>query len=237
MTYHKIESEVSKFSALANNWWDLSGPSSPLHMFNELRLQYILSILGSNFKNNNNLKIIDIGCGGGILCESLFFNGFQDVLGVDPSSELIAAAKNRSLESGSKIRYKEDDISTINETFDLVVCSEVLEHVKDPDLLVKKAFSRLNENGLLVISTINKTAASFFECIFAPEYIMNIIPKGTHNWKMFIDPYFLVRRIDKNKFKIHSMQGVGYDLLQKRVFLRESIRSNYFLSIKKTKNV
>jgi len=180
------QQEVQKFSELAEKWWDKSGDFKPLHVINPLRANYIASKVDLTGK-----KILDVGCGGGILAEALSDAG-AIVTGIDAAGPGIEIAKLHAQDNNKSINYMEstaeDLLNSSEEKFDIVTCLEVLEHVPDPELLVRTCINLLKSEGDLFLSTINKNPRSWITAIVGAEYIFNILPKGTHEFNKFIKP-------------------------------------------------
>ena len=179
------KSEIEKFSSLADQWWDPSGKFKPLHLINPLRADYISSKV--NLKNK---KILDVGCGGGILAESLALKG-ANVKGIDLADGPLEVAKIREQKRNLGITYEKIETSKLikkKEKFDVITCLEMLEHVPDPEKTVKECSELLNNNGDIFFSTINRNLKAFTLAILGAEYILNILPKGTHDYEKLIKP-------------------------------------------------
>ena len=177
------------FDELSEEWWDEQGSFKALHSFNLIRLNFIQNkIKKDTFKN---YKVLDIGCGGGILCEPLARLG-ANVTGIDTNKKAIQIAKNHALRSKLKINYINTDIMKINERdFDFITCMEVLEHVEEPESIILQSKKLLKRNGLFLGSTINRTISSMILAIFAAEKIVRLVREGTHEWKSVIKPRYL----------------------------------------------
>ena len=190
-------SEINKFTKMADEWWSTTGKFKPLHKFNPCRIIYIREKLIDHFAldstNQNplkNIKILDIGCGGGLLCEPLKRLG-ADIVGIDAGEKNIAVAKIHAEKSGLEIDYRNQDVEELaqtNEKFDVVLAMEVIEHVADVDLFIKSCAKLLKKNGIIFFATLNRTAKSFLFAIVGAEYILNWLPKGTHDWNKFLKP-------------------------------------------------
>ncbi len=191
------EEETKKFNALADQWWDEKGSFRPLHLLNPCRLDYINSQLSVEFDRSlgqrqpfSGLSFLDVGCGGGLLCEPLSRLG-GSVTGIDRAARNIPIAKQHAQRSGLEIDYRAtaaEDLAEAGETFDVVLCMEVIEHVPDPRQLISICARLLKPSGLLFISTINRNLQSFLFAIIGAEYILRWLPKGTHQWEKFIKP-------------------------------------------------
>ncbi len=212
--------EIDKFSKLASEWWDPNGKFKPLHKFNPVRLNYIKkSILDklkkrSSGKSLKNIKVLDIGCGGGLLCEPLSKLGAK-VIGIDASERNIKIAKTHAKKSKLKINYycasPENFIS--KEKFDVVLNMEIVEHVEDVNLFLKESSKFLKKNGIMFIATLNKTLKSYIFAILGAEYILRWLPIGTHDWNMFISPDKLVKICEKNSLSLDEILGVKYNVI------------------------
>jgi 2-polyprenyl-6-hydroxyphenyl methylase/3-demethylubiquinone-9 3-methyltransferase len=199
------KSEIEKFSSLADQWWDPSGKFKPLHLINPLRADYISSKV--NLKNK---KILDVGCGGGILAESLALKG-ANVKGIDLADGPLEVAKIREQKRNLGITYEKIETSKLikkKEKFDVITCLEMLEHVPDPEKTVKECSELLNNNGDIFFSTINRNLKAFTLAILGAEYILNILPKGTHDYEKLIKPSELLTYIDKGGLDFSEIKGI-----------------------------
>ena len=212
--------EIDKFSRLASEWWDPYGKFKPLHKFNPVRLEYIKESIIKKFKTRSkntslkNIKILDIGCGGGLLCEPLAKLG-ADVVGIDASEKNIKIAKIHAKKNNLKIKYycssPENFIS--NKKFDIILNMEIVEHVKDVNIFLKESSKFLKKNGIMFIATLNKTLKSYIFAIIGAEYILRWLPIGTHDWNMFIRPSTLVEICKKNSLVLDEILGVKYNVV------------------------
>ena len=212
--------EIDKFSKLASEWWDPNGKFKPLHRFNPVRLNYIKKSILDNLKKRSsgkslkNIKVLDIGCGGGLLCEPLSKLGAK-VIGIDASEKNIKIAKTHAKKSKLKINYycasPENFIS--KEKFDVVLNMEIVEHVEDVNLFLKESSKFLKKNGIMFIATLNKTLKSYIFAILGAEYILRWLPIGTHDWNMFISPDKLVKICEKNSLSLDEILGVKYNVI------------------------
>lgn len=198
--------EVAKFEAMAAEWWDPNGKFKPLHMLNPCRLDYITSQIAAEFDRDltqplpfKGLRILDIGCGGGLLSEPMARLG-ADVVGADAAARNIPVAQVHAAQSGLRIDYRHttaEDMAAAGERFDIVLNMEVVEHVADPLAYLTACQMLLKDNGLMICSTLNRNPKSFVMAIIGAEYVMRWLPKGTHEWAKFITPdelYDLIRR-------------------------------------------
>ena len=219
------EDEVARFSRLAGEWWDAHGPMAALHALNPVRLAYIRDRAAAHFGRDPKrldslagLRLLDIGCGAGILCEPLTRLGAA-VTGADPSAENIAAARHHAAQSGVAVDYRNASAETLaeaGETFDVVLAMEVIEHVADVGLFVRLAAALVKPGGLMVVATLNRTVKSFALAIVGAEYILRWLPRGTHQWDKFVTPNELEIAIEQAGLRITGETGVIYDLFADR---------------------
>ena len=231
--FKTMPNETSRlFDELSDQWWDENGSFKALHSFNLVRLEFIKK---KNLKNSlNGLKILDIGCGGGILCEPLSRLG-ADVTGIDSSEKAVEVAKEHAKVKNLKINYINAELSKIERcSFDIITCMEVLEHVENVDKIVSISNSILNKNGVFFGSTINKTLSSYLFAIFFAENILQIIPKGTHEWKKFLKPNYVKKKFLKNGFNNFQVQGVNYNPFKNRWSFSEKTFINYMFFANKS---
>lgn len=223
--------EVDKFSRLAKNWWNPTGELKTLHQVNPLRLKFIQKHTSLDSKG-----IIDIGCGGGILTESLVTTN-NKVSGLDASNEAIAIAKEHSKENKLDISYInstiEDFVASENKQFDVVSCMEMLEHVPDPESIIASIAKITKKDGYFFASTLNRNLKSYLLSIVAAEHILKIVPKGTHEYAKFIKPYELIKAAEKYGFKALEITGVHYNPLNDSLKLGKNADVNYIISFKK----
>jgi 2-polyprenyl-6-hydroxyphenyl methylase/3-demethylubiquinone-9 3-methyltransferase len=225
------QQEVQKFSELAEKWWDKSGDFKPLHIINPLRANYIASKI-----DLSNKKVLDVGCGGGILSEALHDEGAV-VTGIDAAGPGIKIAKLHAEKNSKSITYiestAEDLIQNSQDRYDVVACLEVLEHVPDPKLLVKTCIDLLRPGGKLFLSTINKNPRSWITAIVGAEYIFNILPKGTHEFDKFIKPSDLASFIRSGDAQLIESKGMFYNPLTHKANLNNDLGVNYMMYAKK----
>ena len=231
--------EIDKFSKLAREWWDPNGKFKPLHKFNPVRLDYIKKSILKKLKkrddtNLNNVKILDIGCGGGLLCEPLTRLGAQ-VVGIDASNKNIKIAKIHAKKSDLKINYYCTTPENFNykEKFDVVLNMEIVEHVEDVNLFLKESSKFLKKNGIMFIATLNKTLKSYFFAILGAEYVLRWLPIGTHDWNMFVKPSDLVEICKKNSLMLEEILGVKYNIISRDWELSTDNNVNYMALFKK----
>ncbi len=221
--------EIEKFNLLAHKWWDPTSEFKPLHEINPLRLNFIKSSV--NIKGK---KILDVGCGGGILSESLANEG-ADVTGIDQGDRVIKIAKLHAKESGIKVKYKhiniEDFYKNTDERFDVITCLEMLEHVPDPNSIINTCSKLLMPGGKIYFSTINKNLKAFLFAIIGAEYILNLLPKGTHEYKKFIKPSQLQSWANSNGLSFDSIIGMTYNPITQKYKLSQDTSVNYIVEV------
>ena len=236
-------SEVERFSALAAEWWDPRGKMAPLHKFNPVRIGYIRDRAASRFGRDakrldsmKGLRILDIGCGGGLLSEPLARLG-ASVVGVDPSETNIAAAKQHAAQVELPIDYRcttAEELAETGEQFDMVLAMEVVEHVADVPLFVQSCATMTKPGGLMIAATINRTLKSFALAIVGAEYILRWLPAGTHRWDKFVTPNELEIAMEQGGLRLIADQGVIYNLLRDEWQLSADTDVNYMLTAEKT---
>jgi 2-polyprenyl-6-hydroxyphenyl methylase/3-demethylubiquinone-9 3-methyltransferase len=236
------QDEVARFSRLAAQWWDTRGPMAALHKFNPVRLAYIRDRAAEHFGRDPvrldslaGLRVLDIGCGGGILSEPLARLG-AGVVGADPSESNIAVAKHHAERAGLSIDYRAvpaEALAQSSETFDVVLAMEVVEHVADLGLFIELAAGLVAPGGLLFVATLNRTAKSFALAIVGAEYILRWLPRGTHRWEKFVTPNELEIAIEQSGLKVADEMGVVYNLFADRWQLSADTDVNYMMVAEK----
>jgi 2-polyprenyl-6-hydroxyphenyl methylase/3-demethylubiquinone-9 3-methyltransferase len=229
--------EVAKFSRLSDEWWNPKGKMAPLHKINPLRLTYIRDAACRKFDRNvkslgclSGLRILDIGCGAGLLCEPFTRLGAQ-VIGIDPSATNIAAAKIHADKSQLSIDYRCTTVEEMDtrERFDIVLAMEVVEHVVDVGAFLDRCALMLKPGGLMVVSTLNRNWKSFALGIVAAEYVLRWLPRGTHQWDKFVTPAELEHHLTRNKLAITEQTGVVYNPLADRWGMSSDMDVNYMV--------
>lgn len=222
-------SELAKFSDLASTWWDANGEFKSLHDINPLRVDLIEQHVGGLFGKS----VIDIGCGGGILAEALAQKGAK-VTGLDMVQASLDVAKLHRFESGIEVDYvlstAEDWAKEHEHQYDVVACLEMLEHVPDPASIVKACARMVKPGGKVIFSTLNRSVKSYLMAIIAAEYMLNMVPKGTHDHKKFITPAELIRMVEKTDLHPEFMTGLHFDPIKHRYYISDrNIDVNYFV--------
>lgn len=222
--------ELSKFSDLAHRWWDSSGEFAPLHAINPLRLDWI-----NNHSPIAGKNVLDVGCGGGILSESMARLGAIQVLGVDLAVKPLRVAQLHALESGlSNLAYREVAIealaSEIPDSFDVVTCMEMLEHVPQPSSVVRAVSRLVRPGGTVYFSTLNRNAKAFAFAIVGAEYVLKLLPKGTHEYAKFIKPAELAHWCRDAGLAVNVMRGMSYNPMTRRYALNSDTSVNYLVA-------
>ena len=232
--------EIEKFSKIASEWWNPQGKFKPLHKFNPVRIKYIKenSIKHFNIKSKNmplkKLKILDIGCGGGLLSEPMSRLGAK-VTGIDASQQNINVAKTHSLEKKLKIKYicSSPEKLKVKDKFDIILNMEIVEHVDDVNFFIENCSKFLKRNGIMYIATLNKTLKSYIFAIVGAEYILRWLPIGTHDWQKFIKPSKLIGFAEHNSMKIKKIDGVVFNPLSNTWNIDNDKSVNYIAIFKK----
>ncbi len=223
--------EIEKFGALASRWWDPNGPQRPLHELNPVRLAYV-----QKWQPLAGARILDVGCGGGLLSEAMAVQNAQ-VTGIDLSDKLIDIAQLHLLESGVKAEYRviavEDLALQQAGHYDAITCMEMLEHVPDPHAILQACFDLLKPGGRLLLSTLNRTPAAFALAIVGAEYIAQLLPKGTHDYRSFIKPSEMAASLRAIGFELHDISGLSYNPLSKKASISANTSVNYLMCVQK----
>jgi 2-polyprenyl-6-hydroxyphenyl methylase/3-demethylubiquinone-9 3-methyltransferase len=223
--------ELQKFAALAHRWWDPNSEFKPLHEINPLRLNFIDSIVHLEGKD-----VLDVGCGGGILSESMSSRGAK-VTGIDLGEKALKVAELHRLESGAEVDYRlisvEDLAEQMPESFDVVTCMELLEHVPDPAAVVKACVKLTRPGGKVFFSTINRNPKAYLFAVIGAEYVLNLLPRGTHEYEKFIKPSELASWCRRAGASELGLKGMSYNPLTRNYWLGEDISINYILHASK----
>ena len=232
--------EIDKFSKIAEEWWDPEGKFKPLHIFNPLRIKYIKDSIIKHFKIKkkklplSGLKILDIGCGGGLIAEPMSRLG-ANITGIDASEKNIKIAKAHLKKNKLKINYKCASPENLNqkENFDVILNLEIIEHVEDVELFMEKSSKLLKKDGLMYVATINKTLKSYLFAIIGAEYVLRWLPIGTHDWEKFVEPSKLISFGEKNFLKLNKIDGMKFDIISNYWKLSEDKSINYIAEFRK----
>jgi len=222
------QQELDKFSQLAHRWWDPSSEFKPLHDINPLRLEYIDSLASLSAK-----RVLDVGCGGGILSESMAARG-ANVTGVDLGEKALKVAKLHLLESGQKVDYRLIAVEALAqqepEQYDVVTCMEMLEHVPDPASIVRACSQLVKPGGHVFFSTLNRNLKSYLFAVIGAEYVLNMLPRGTHEYAKFLKPSELARHCRAAGLVVDEVTGMSYNPLSKVYSLGSDTSVNYMLA-------
>ena len=229
--------EIQKFSNLAEEWWDVNGKFKPLHMFNPIRIEYITEKIKHHFEIRSNkesflenLNILDIGCGGGLISEPLSRLG-GSVTGIDASEKNIKVASLHSKKNNLKIRYLNKSPEQLKEfeKFDVILNLEIVEHVEDVNLYINSCYKLLKPKGIMFTATINRTLISYIKAIIGAEYVLRWLPIGTHDWNKFLKPEELEKYLLENKFKTIDIKGLEFNPLNRKWKQSANLSVNYII--------
>ena len=235
------KSELEKFTNLANEWWKYDGKFKTLHKFNPVRLDFIIKQIKKNYEISDSkeqpltsLKILDIGCGGGLMCEPLARLG-AEVTGIDAVEKNIKSAQIHAEQNNLKIKYMLNAVEelSIKNKYDVILNLEVIEHVDNQKMFISKSCNLVNDGGLMFIATINKTIFSIIFAKYLAEYVLGFLPKGTHDWKKFLTPEDIYAMLIKNKFQVLDSIGISYKVLSDKWVKSKNMEANYIVSAKK----
>ena len=233
--------EIQKFSDLAEEWWDVNGKFKPLHMFNPIRIEYIIDNIKKHFKITENkpnffdgLNILDIGCGGGLISEPMARLG-ANVTGIDASKKNINIAQVHSKKSGLKINYiaASPENLNVNKKFDIILNLEIVEHVDNVNLYIQSCSRLLKKNGLMFTATLNRSFISYVKAIIGAEYILRWLPIGTHDWNKFIKPEELENFLSQEKFQTIDIKGLKFNPFLKKWKKSNDMSVNYIIASSK----
>jgi 2-polyprenyl-6-hydroxyphenyl methylase/3-demethylubiquinone-9 3-methyltransferase len=241
MTSTINKEEIQKFSKLADEWWDVNGKFKPLHMFNPIRIEYIIDKVKEHFdikgdKTNflNGLNILDIGCGGGLISEPMARLGGK-VTGIDASEKNIKVAKLHSKKNKLDINYLNKSPEQLDNTkkFDVILNLEIVEHVDNVELYINSCYNLLKKGGLMFTATLNRSFMSYLKAIIGAEYILRWLPVGTHDWNKFLKPEELERLLQNEKFFTIDIKGLTFNPILKQWKKSDNLSVNYILSSSK----
>jgi 2-polyprenyl-6-hydroxyphenyl methylase/3-demethylubiquinone-9 3-methyltransferase len=224
-------SEIDKFTSISSSWWDVNGPFKMLHEINPTRLEYICNIVRDHIGKEDiaGLKILDIGCGGGIISVPLARLGAR-VTGLDAGLENIEIAKQYAASKDLDIEYICSFVEEITGQYEVILCLEIIEHVDDLNEFISHVGRLLKPGGIVICSTLNRTIKSFVLGIVAAEYLLRWVPRGTHDFKKFVMPSELSVFLEKNNIVISDIHGMSYNVIDRTWNISEDIGVNYFLS-------
>ena len=230
--------EIEKFSNIAKEWWNPHGKFKPLHNFNPIRIKYIKDNIVKDFnikssdKPLKNIKILDIGCGGGLLSEPMCRLG-ANVVGIDASKKNIKVAKFHAKKNKLKIDYKVASPETlkIKTKFDIILNMEIVEHVEDVEFFINESSKLLKKNGMMFVATLNKTLKSYMFAIVGAEYILKWLPIGTHDWEKFIKPEDLINISKKNNLLLDKLDGMKFNILDNSWKISNDTSVNYIIRL------
>lgn len=237
--------EIARFAKLAETWWDPNGPMRPLHKFNPLRLRYIRDAGCRHFGRDDRsatpfsgLKVLDVGCGAGMLSEPLARLGAA-VTGLDPAEKNVSVARAHAEAGGVEVSYPGgavEDVVARGDRYDIVLAMEVVEHVVDVDAFVKSCCAAVEPGGLLFMATLNRTLRAYALAIVGAEYVLGWLPRGTHQWEKFVKPDELTGAIEAGGLTTGDLSGVSYNLLRDEWALSRDTSVNYLLVAEKPKD-
>ena len=231
------KAEIQKFSNLADEWWDEKGKFKPLHLFNPIRIEYITQKIKQHFNLENSksnflegLKILDIGCGGGLISEPMARLG-GSVTGIDASSKNVKVAELHSKKNNLRINYlnKSPEQLKYENKFDIILNLEVIEHVEDVDLYLNSCANLVKKNGLMFTATLNRSLTSYLKAIIGAEYILRWLPIGTHDWNKFLKPEELEKKLLSKNFKTVDVKGLNFNPLTNRWRQSDNLSVNYII--------
>ena len=233
------QQEINKFSEMASEWWDPNGKFAPLHKFNPVRQEYLVDKIKNHFSILPNgsypfkkLTLLDVGCGGGLIAEPMTRLGAK-VTGIDASEKNINVAKFHAEQMNLKINYLCATPENLNEQFDVILCLEIIEHVADVDLFIKSCAKLLKKDGIIFFATLNRTAKSFLFAIVGAEYILNWLPKGTHDWNKFLRPSEIIGAASKYQLTLKEIVGFKFNIILREWQKSKDTDVNYAVSFKK----
>jgi 2-polyprenyl-6-hydroxyphenyl methylase/3-demethylubiquinone-9 3-methyltransferase len=228
--------EIERFSRISEQWWDAKGKFAPLHSMNPVRIEYIRDTILKHFEDINSLSLLDIGCGGGLIAEPMARLGAK-VTAIDAAEKNIAVASLHAEKMALDIDYRcttAEDLAKAGEKFDVVLSLEIVEHVADINLFIKSACELLKPNGIIILSTLNRTVKSYALAIVGAEYIMRMLPIGTHTWSKFLRPSELCHILEENHIEVTELMGMVMNPLSQKWHLdSKDLAVNYLVVGKK----
>lgn len=230
------QAEITHFAKDSLKWWDENGPFAPLHKLNPARIQYLKDQITAHYGSIKGLSVLDIGCGGGLVCEPLARLG-ADVTGIDGDAQAIKVAKDHAQGNKLNINYLVGDAYNLikdKKRFDVVLGLEIIEHVDDPDIFIDTMTKLVKPNGLIILSTLNRTAKSYALGIIMAEYVLRWVPQGTHSWQKFLKPSELNRMLQRRNWRAQNVMGLHYNPFGDEFHLSaRDVDVNYFLTATK----
>lgn len=231
MTANLDPAETAKFDAHAAQWWDAAGPLRTLHEINPVRLAWL-----AQHARLAGARVVDVGCGGGVLSEGLARAGAV-VTGIDLAADALAAARQHAAEQGLAIDYRHVSVTDLAAeaaaAFDVVTCLELIEHVPDPAELVRACAELARTNGWVFFSTLNRTPTAYAQAVLAGEYLLRLLPRGTHDYARFLRPSELAALCRSSGLQVVDLRGLGYNPLTRRASLRAQVDVNYLLAARR----
>ena len=227
MSTNYDEQELKKFAQYQDSWWDLNGAAAPLHKINPIRMEFILS--KADLKDKS---VLDVGCGGGILAEALA-KKHAKVTAIDMCEEAISCAKNHAKSHNLNIEYKKATVEQESDHYDIITCLELIEHVPNPTETIASCARLAKADGLVFISTINRNLKSYASAIVGAEYLLKVVPKGTHEYNKFIKPSELMQIASEHQLEFIAYAGISYKVLANSFYLSRDVSTNYIACFRK----
>tara|TARA_B110000503_G_scaffold142768_1_gene240838 strand:- start:2119 stop:2844 length:726 start_codon:yes stop_codon:yes gene_type:complete len=224
------EEELNKFSKSDQEWWDLEGEFKPLHVINPLRIEYINSVINKHFSKAQSLNLIDIGCGGGLVCVPMNSSGLK-VTGLDANEHNIKAANSHAKRNKLDIQYIHstvEDYIKLGKKYNVVLCLEVIEHVANPKEFVQNISKLVSPGGVVIFSTINRTKKAYLLAVIMAEYVLRLLPKKTHDYSKFVKPSEFVNMLNGTSLSLQELKGMSLSPMTQSWYLSDDIDVNYF---------